>query len=528
MPEPEAPKPTIVQQLVQQLTAPLTEAAKTFSTKVAETLTEELKQTTSAFKEAHPAITDVTDAIVGWSAAAAAPGTSLAATSGGLRDMIRNTRDLRQELTKVLDGFPILDGLRLRMMFAADAIRNLSLETIKNSVTQLRANAAAKLSAVTTAVTTAATKAWTLAQRALNLVMSLNPIGLIIAAITLLVAAIVIAYQRSTTFRNIVNAAFTAVRNVAMSVFNAIRNAVAVVWPIIVRVIQVAVALIRAYITTYFTVVRVVVTTVWNAIRTVITAVWRGIVAAVTTYINIVRTVITAVFNAVRAVVTAVWSGIRAVVTGAVSAVVRTIQGVQRVYSIVRDAFNRARSAAGDAIRGVIDFVRGLPGRVVGALGNIGRTLYQSGRDLIAGFISGLRDMAGRVVSAIQNFILDKIPGPIKHFLGISSPSRLMAVIGRNIGEGLVVGIDGSRDLVGQAMQRLVPTPRAATIRPTVAGLVQGTLSVALAGSGAAPGIGARAASAAPVSVNVYPQPGQSEYEIGRIAARELAWAAKR
>ena len=30
------------------------------------------------------------------------------------------------------------------------------------------------------------------------------------------------------------------------------------------------------------------------------------------------------------------------------------------------------------------------------------------------------------------------------------------------------------------------------------------------------------------MTVNVYPQAGQSEYEIGRIVARELAWAAKR
>jgi hypothetical protein len=56
-----------------------------------------------------------------------------------------------------------------------------------------------------------ATMAWTVAQTALNLVLSLNPIGIVIIAITALIAAFVLAYQNSETFRNIVDGVFKAV-----------------------------------------------------------------------------------------------------------------------------------------------------------------------------------------------------------------------------------------------------------------------------------------------------------------------------
>jgi hypothetical protein len=55
-----------------------------------------------------------------------------------------------------------------------------------------------------------ATIAWTVAQTALNLVLRANPIGLVITAITLLVAGIVVAYRHSDTFK----AALLAVWNV--------------------------------------------------------------------------------------------------------------------------------------------------------------------------------------------------------------------------------------------------------------------------------------------------------------------------
>lgn len=61
-------------------------------------------------------------------------------------------------------------------------------------------------------VASIATKAWAIAQEGLNLVLSLNPIALVIIGLVALGAALVLAYQKSQTFRDIVNGAWAAIR----------------------------------------------------------------------------------------------------------------------------------------------------------------------------------------------------------------------------------------------------------------------------------------------------------------------------
>lgn len=80
---------------------------------------------------------------------------------------------------------------------ASVAMNTLSLSKIKDTAATVASKAASLAS-------TAATTAQTAAQWALNVAMSANPIGLIIAAIVALVAGLVLAYNKSETFREIV------------------------------------------------------------------------------------------------------------------------------------------------------------------------------------------------------------------------------------------------------------------------------------------------------------------------------------
>ena len=71
-------------------------------------------------------------------------------------------------------------------------------------------------------IITAATRAWAIMQLFLNGTLVANPIGLVIAAIALLVGGLILAYKRSETFRNIVNGALQAVGKVGIWLWNSV------------------------------------------------------------------------------------------------------------------------------------------------------------------------------------------------------------------------------------------------------------------------------------------------------------------
>ncbi|MER6009384.1 phage tail protein [Streptomyces bluensis] len=210
------------------------------------------------------------------------------------------------------------------------------------------------------------------------------------------------------------------------------------------------------------------------------------------------------------------WPLLVAILTGpvgiAVLAIVKNWDRIKSAVASVRDwIVNKWNDAVG--------FLRGIPGRITGVFTGLAGRLRSMGGDIVQGLINGIRGKASAVLSAVRNSIVDKIPGPIRSALGISSPSKLMMGFGRDVGEGLALGIEGTGNRVAGAAGRLATATARSVIGPGY------SLAGAAAGR-SAPRTGS--AVAAPVTVNVHPRPGQSEYEIARITARELAWAGKR
>jgi phage-related protein len=155
-----------------------------------------------------------------------------------------------------------------------------------------------------------------------------------------------------------------------------------------------------------------------------------------------------------------------AIVSGASTAInfVRGIPGKARaalsalgglIASVATAAFNRFRSAVTSGAARVVSTARTIPGRIKGALGNAGSLLYSVGRNIIQGMVNGVKSMAGSLVSAAKGVVGGAIDGA-KSLLGISSPSKVFAQIGRDTGRGFIKGMTGTQAKIKSTAEKVI------------------------------------------------------------------------
>lgn len=398
-------------------------------------------------------------------------------------------------------------GLRIKAIEAAAWLRSAAA-AVANRVATLAAAAASRVAAAASAVWAAATGllsvaslrnaattvaqgvAWlavrasmiagavatgivTAAQWALNVALTANPIGLIIVAIIALVAVFVLAYQHSTTFRNIVNAVFNAMRTNVLSAINIIRAVIAVVWPFISRVISTSMAISRA-----------VVSAVFNFIRSHITGTASNVRGAVSAMVAFIVSRI----NAVRAIV--------GIITGAFNAVVAAIRG--RIGAAV--------AAVGSIVSGIVGRVSGLAGALAGA-----------GRSAIQGLLNGISSMAGAVIQKARD-IASSVAGAIKGALSIHSPSKVMADIGVEIPAGIIVGMQSMANKLAHASLEM------ANIPVINAGIPLGALATPAPIHAGAPQGGSGGGSQT-VNVTVNVPNAMSPYQVAQYTAQKVSTA---
>jgi phage-related protein len=246
----------------------------------------------------------------------------------------------------------------------------------------------------------AITKAATAVQAAFNAVMAMNPIGLLVLAIVGLVAAIVYLWKTNEGFRETVLAVWAAIKGGVTGAVNAVKS---------------------------------VVTSVWNAIKSATSSVWNFIKSLVVAYINTVKAVVTGALNIIKSAWSSAWNGAKA---------------------LISTVWNGIKSGVSNGIDNVLSLVRGIKGRITGALSGAGSWLVSVGKNVVQGLISGIRSLAGSVTSALLNLL----PGPLRKFaskLGIHSPSTVFKGFGKNIGEGLVIGIENMGSKVARTASGL-------------------------------------------------------------------------
>lgn len=259
----------------------------------------------------------------------------------------------------------------------------------------------------------AAAKVWTIAQIALNVAMTANPIGLVVVAIAALAAGLVYAYQKSETFRTIVDAVFSFLKTVVTAVVSFIGDH----WKLIVVLIGGPLVAIALLVVKHWTKIKSFVTTAVSAVIDFVKSHWRLIitiiggplglaVALVTKHWNTIKSATSAAWSAVKSVISTQINAAKAVVSAALSAIRGYFNLLGAIVDKVRGWFTGLVSAIKSKLGEAVSFVAGFPGRILSAIGSLGRLLYNKGKELIQGFINGIKDAAGGIAGALPD-----IPG---------------------------------------------------------------------------------------------------------------------
>ena len=197
-----------------------------------------------------------------------------------------------------------------------------------------------------------------------------GPVGIVVAALAVLVAAFVRAYTTSETFRTIVK-----------SVFNAVVQVVSVSMRLIQSVISTVMAVIRGDWTSAFNGIKSITSAIFAAIRTIVSASINAIKNVITTNITGAVNLVKSALSSLPGIFSRVWNAAVGVVSGAASRIRSIISGIADSIRSVSASINSLQATAARVVSGV----RSSVSRAAGSLRNSIPGLATGGRIVAPG-----------------------------------------------------------------------------------------------------------------------------------------------
>ena len=138
-----------------------------------------------------------------------------------LKNGLSGLIDLSAIYTDVKPYVDLTAQIGMAAMGIGGLIKTVKAMNVQQAILRTRIVAVAAAQKMVTIATTA----WTAVQKVLNLVLTANPIGLIITAIGALVAALIAAYKNCEGFRKIVDKVWEAIKPLANAIMNGLAKA---------------------------------------------------------------------------------------------------------------------------------------------------------------------------------------------------------------------------------------------------------------------------------------------------------------
>lgn len=199
---------------------------------------------------------------------------------------------------------------------------------------------------------------------------------------------------------------------------------------------------IRDFITNTLETIQAVVENIWgsitNWIRTKLGDIvnfvddgWQEVGAATLNVLGDILGFVSELWTAISQKVSSIINGLKDIVVG--------------IWNSVRDktvaVFNDIKEVASKIWTNISGFIVGVVRNVVSSFSDLYNAMINIGKDIARGIIDGLFGIRGWFVDKLTKWVNDNIPYVIRKVLQIASPSKVMIGLGKNIAQGLYVGM---------------------------------------------------------------------------------------
>lgn len=245
---------------------------------------------------------------------------------------------------------------------------------------------------------------------------------------------------------------------IAQWLWNAALMASPITWIILAVVALIAIIVL---LVVHWDTVSAALVAAWQWIKETAATVWGAIVDFFVMIGTSIRDFFVGIWQSIVDFFVGIWQKMVEIAQGQARATLAAIEWFKELPGKVGEWFQGVYNSAKDKLSSLVDWVTGVPGMIMDALGDLGALLYNAGRDILQGLLDGIQSMWDSIQNTLGN-LTDSLPdwkGPAERDRSILTPSGRMVIGG--LVEGMEDEIPGVQSLLsGLTSDIAVSAPR--------------------------------------------------------------------